>query len=220
MEDNDCFKSILMEDFNNLTNKITVLENDLVKVKKENSSLKINLNKLESIVEKLCNHLNLNMNNIGESNSPNVKKSIPSSMVKTSNNGEEETWLYYVKVGEKRENILKALEMKNDTQILEFNTLLWTDENKMLINVLQNFKKFQEFAQDWQNMNNKQLKHYVHEIVSSNFINDFVFLLKGLPNKKSKSYDQVLSFICTFTGIIFNICEEMEKNNDSLGIFN
>jgi len=220
MEDNDCFKSILMEDFNNLTNKITVLENDLVKVKKENSSLKINLNKLESIVEKLCNHLNLNMNNIGESNSPNVKKSIPSSMVKTSNNGEEETWLYYVKVGEKRENILKALEMKNDTQILEFNTLLWTDENKMLINVLQNFKKFQEFAQDWQNMNNKQLKHYVHEIVSSTLINDFVFLLKGLPNKKSKSYDQVLSFICTFTGIIFNICEEMEKNNDSLGIFN
>ena len=97
MEDNDCFKSILMEDFNNLTNKITVLENDLVKVKKENSSLKINLNKLESIVEKLCNHLNLNMNNIGESNSPNVKKSIPSSMVKTSNNGEEETWLYMSK---------------------------------------------------------------------------------------------------------------------------
>ena len=209
MEDNDCFKSILMEDFNNLTNRITTLESELTKVKKENYGLKININKLESIVETICTKLN-----ISQTTSP--KKS--NEVVTSKNANEEETWLYYVKVGEKKDKILKALEMKNDTQIVEFNTLLWTDENKMLINILQNFKKFQEFSQDWQNMNNKQLKHYIHEIVSSMLINDIIFLLKGLPNKKSSNYDNCLSFICTFTGIIFNTCEELEKNNESLGI--
>jgi len=216
MEDNDCFKSILMEDFNNLTSKVSLLEADLIKVKKENYSMKININRLESIVEKLCSHLNLNMNNIlGES--PTTQKKTSVNVEKNTN--EEETWLYYVKVGEKKENILKALEMKSETQIMEFNTLLWTDENKMLINILQNFKKFQEFSQDWVNMTNKQLKHYIHEIISSMLINDIVFLLKGLPTKKANLYDQILSFICTFTGIIFNTCGELEKNNEYMGIY-
>jgi len=69
-----------------------------------------------------------------------------------------------VKVGEKKENILKALEMKSETQIMEFNTLLWTDENKMLINILQNFKKFQEFSEDWVNMTNIKILIELHQL--------------------------------------------------------
>ncbi len=212
--DDDCFKSILMEDFNNLTNKVTKLETEFNKLKKENYSLKINVNKLESVIEKISSHLNLNLTTIGLGDS-NKKNTIDT--VKGSN--EEETWLYYVKTGEKKDKIRKALDLSTETPFIEFNTLVWGDENKMLINILQNFKKFQEFSEDWASMTNKQLKHYVKAIVSSTLINDVVFLLKGLPSKKLSNYDQLLALICTFTGIIFNTCEEMEKNDESIGKF-
>lgn len=87
----------------------------------------------------------------------------------------------------------------------------------MLNNILSHFSKIHDFA-EYNKMSNKELKSTVKRILGELLSLDLVFILRNLPKKNTISYDSVMSNIASFSGIIYNTYEEMEDNNEVLGI--
>ena len=88
----------------------------------------------------------------------------------------------------------------------------------MLKNILHKLGSIHDFTQDYSSSSIKELKSIVMKILSEILSLDLVFILRNLPKKKSNTYDQIMSNIATFSGILYNTYEELQDNNEALGI--
>jgi hypothetical protein len=185
--------------------KLLQLETQVKKLANENMSLKAKVNNLEILVERICTQMNIK--------SPDIPP------IKTlSEDNEEETWLYYVQKGVSKDKIINQLNYKQDDYgVIEIKVDSWVNEKQMYIDILSKFEKFKEFIEDWNGMSQSQLDHYLKTILSSSLISDVVIILRGLPGKTNKNYENIMSQIASLAGLMFNTWEEMEVNSDLMG---
>jgi hypothetical protein len=189
-----------------LNSKINQLEAQIKKLTNENMSLKAKVNNLEITVEKICSQMNIKA---------------PETKIKTfdADNSEEETWLYYVKKGMPKEKITAKLGFTKPDNLIAIDVSVagWLSEKQMYIDILNQFEKFKEFAEDWNGMSESQLEHYLHTILSSSLVSDVVVLLRTLPLKANKNYEKIMSNIASLAGLMYNSWEELEVNNELIG---
>ncbi len=91
-------------------------------------------------------------------------------------------------------------------------------KSEMLNNILHKLCSIHDFTAVYKNSSMKELKSLVKKILSEILSLDLVFILRNLPKKTSSTYDQIMSNIASFSGILYNTYEEMEDNNEALGI--
>jgi predicted nuclease with TOPRIM domain len=190
--------------------KISKLEEQVKKLGNENNVLKAKLNNLENILEKVCAQLKI-QTNLG-SNS-DIKTSI---IVKTEDEIEE-TWLYYIKKNVSKDKIVNALNFGRTPVVIELKVDDWANENNVLIDMLNSFPKFKEFSEDWSSMSNQQLIHFLQTILSSTLVSDTVIILRNIPLKSHRNYDNILANIATVAEIMYTTWEELEDNNELMG---
>jgi len=91
-------------------------------------------------------------------------------------------------------------------------------KSEMLKNILQKLGSIHDFTAVYNNSSIKELKSLVKKILSEILSLDLVFILRNLPKKSSNTYDLIMSNIASFSGILYNTYEELEDNNEALGI--
>lgn len=192
-----------------LVGKVLKLENTVKKLTSENNSLKVKINNLESIVQKICEQLKI---------SDLSKMDLPNKNTQSLNQDElEETWLYYIKSGVTLEKIKQKLNFDQEAVLIELKAELWDDEKKVLIDLLNSFPKYEEYSEDWSSMSIKQLKNYLQTILSSSLLGDFCIVLRNLPSKNENKYDTVLSHVATLAEIMYSTWQELEVSNELMG---
>jgi hypothetical protein len=198
-------------DNDKLSCKIEKMSEQIKKLTKENETLKAKVNYLEHLMENLCSNLNI---------PTNFSKIILEEKVRTEAKSEEieETWLFWIKSGISLEKINQKLNFTKDNSFtVEVNVDDWNEEKNFYISLLSKFTKFKEFSDDWSNMNDKHLKHYLQSILSSTMVNDTAIILRNLPTKKMKRYDEIVSNIAMLAGLLFNTWEELETAHEMIG---
>lgn len=203
----DCNNDYEME---KLKGKIKKMSTVINKLSKENAKLKANMNNMEVTLERVCNHLGLHMNKMISTSTHNLMK---------DNIEEEETWLYCIKIGTEKEKIMSALGVQEieSTVYIEITANSLIDERRMYVSLLQNYKNFAEFADDWESMSLKELSHYFQSILSANLVNETVIVIRNIPNKKDKLYEGFMTQIAILAGIMFKCWNELTTNKELVG---
>jgi hypothetical protein len=200
LDDNNIFQ----EKVNKRLNK---QELEMKKLRKENSILKSRVNNLELFMQNLLFQLDL-------------KNKINKDLFIGSNDEIEESWLYWIKNGKSKNDLLKLLKIEdNDKEKKTFfeemdSNEYCLDEKKMLTEILKNIQNFKTFSDDWKTMDLEQLNIYLGNIFNSLMINNTVFILRKIPGKNHKNYEKILSNIATLAGIMYYSWEEINSLNE------
>lgn len=206
---NDLLKNYISELLNErLPTKLEKFTLQIKQLYRENTSLKAKVNNLEDIVEKLCIKLNLNSN---------FATTQEDDIFDEKKDEIEETWLYWVKTGLTIEEIIQKLNFSHSAFSIDVQVHGWSEEKQVYHTILSNILKSEEFSDDWSGMNNKELQHHLKSILSANFRNDTVVVLRNLPERKNKNYDAIMSNLAMFVGFMFNAWEELEITQESIG---
>lgn len=225
-----------------LSNRVSYLE-DLVKKLCEKEGITQNLSALPPINPPMNKHLNNskllssniiinNNNNPSTSQSTNIsihRKNLPSiqsAKSKTTTTKEfiiekEETWLYYILSSPKisTDKILTLLNITDpDRTILELNSNDFIDEASFYNKLLEKFESFNEYKQDFQNMELNQVINYFEEIFEVTLMSDTIIIIRDVPVKKNINYDNFMIIIATFIERIHRIFNNIiQKEADSEG---
>ena len=190
-----------------LVKKLNKQELDLKKLRKENSILKSRVNNIESILQDLLYQLDL-------------KNKINKNLIQVVSDEIEESWLYWVDKGLKKEEILKILKISETEDkphiFIELKVDEWLDEKKMISEILKNIQNFKKFPDDWITMDTEQLNCYLGNIFNSLMMNHTVIILRGIPSKNQKNYEKVLSNVATLAGIMYYSWEELNSFADEV----
>jgi len=180
---------------------------EMKKLRKENSILKSRINNLELFMQNLLFQLDL-------------KNKINKDLFISTNDEVEESWLYWVKCGKSKNDLLKALNIEgqnseNKPFFMEMNTNdFCLDEKKMISEILKLIQNHKKFSDDWTSMDLEQLNIYLGNILNSLMINDTVIILRKIPGKNHKNYEKLLSNIATLAGIMYYSWEEVNSLNE------
>ena len=178
---------------------------EMKKLRKENSILKSRINNLELFMQNLLFQLDL-------------KNKINKDLFIGSNDEVEESWLYWVKTGKSKDELLKALKIENKTtkdkkvffMDMDANEVC-LEEKKMLSEILKFIQNYKKFPDDWTSMDSEQLNIYLGNILNSLIVHDTVMILKNIPGKNHKNYEKMLSNIATLAGIMYYSWEELNS---------
>jgi hypothetical protein len=213
LDDNNIFQ----EKVNKRLNKQDL---EMKKLRKENSILKSRVNNLELFMQNLLFQLDL-------------KNKINKDLFIGSNDEIEESWLYWIKCGKSKNDLLKLLKIEetdnenknSEKEILKEkeNKVFFEemdsneyclDEKKMLTEILKKIQNFKNFSDDWKTMDLEKLNIYLGNILNSLMVNDTVIILKKIPGKNHKNYEKILSNIATLAGIMYYSWEEINSLNE------
>ena len=227
-----------------LTNRVSYLE-ELVKKLCEKQGIPMNINNLPPIIgpnkyssntKLLSNNIIINNNNstnfsntnisLNKKKLPSISQSINLNESKTTKDfviEKEETWLYYILTPPKSttEKILSLLNITDpDRTVLELSSNDFIDENGFYIKLLEKFESFNEYNQDFQNMEISQVISYFEEIFEVTLMSDTIIIIRDVPIKKNLNYDNFMVIIATFIERIhriFNSVLQKENDNDGFG---
>ena len=88
------------------------------------------------------------------------------------------------------------------------------------IKLLEKFESFNEYNQDFQNMEISQVISYFEEIFEVTLMSDTIIIIRDVPIKKNLNYDNFMVIIATFIERIhriFNSVLQKENDNDGFG---
>lgn len=200
LDDNNIFQ----EKVNKRLNK---QELEMKKLRKENSILKSRVNNLELFMQNLLFQLDL-------------KNKINKDLFIGSNDEIEESWLYWIKCGKSKNDLLNLLKIEAEENNDKKNKVFFEEmdsnefcleEKKMLIEILKKIQIFKKFSDDYKNMDIEQLNVYLGNIFNTLMVNDTVIILRKIPGKNHKNYEKILSNIATLAGIMYYSWEEINS---------
>ena len=221
-----------------LVHRIIYLE-ELVKKICEKENIPVNFNSLPALtnakkyVIKLNPNTPLNSLNYQKKNLPSISQSQVISNPIISNNKfqkdliekeeKEETWLYYILFSQKlsTDKILSLLNITDpDKTVLELSSNDFVNDYSLYVKLLAQFETFNEYNQDFQNMETPQVVNYFEEIFEVTLMSDTVIIIRNIPSKKSQNYEEIMGIIAGLINRvqkIFNKVIEKENNDEDEG---
>jgi hypothetical protein len=221
-----------------LVHRIIYLE-ELVKKICEKENIPVNFNSLPSLtnakkyVIKLNPNISLTPLNYQKKNLPSISQSQVISNPIISNNKfqkdliekeeKEETWLYYILFSQKlsTDKILTLLNITDpDKTVLELSSNDFVNDYSLYVKLLAQFETFNEYNQDFQNMETPQVVNYFEEIFEVTLMSDTVIIIRNIPSKKSQNYEEIMGIIAGLINRvqkIFNKVIEKENNDEDEG---
>ena len=222
-----------------LVHRIIYLE-ELVKKICEKENIPVNFNSLPALtnakkyVIKLNPNISLTPLNYQKKNLPSISQSQVISNPIISNNKfqkdliekeeKEETWLYYILFSQKlsKDKILTLLNITDpDKTVLELSSNDFVNDYSLYVKLLAQFETFNEYNQDFQNMETPQVVNYFEEIFEVTLMSDTVIIIRNIPSKKSQNYEEIMGIIAGLINRvqkIFNKVIEKENNDEDEGI--
>ena len=220
-----------------LVHRIIYLE-ELVKKICEKESIPVNFNSLPSItaskkcIIKLNPNIPLNLNsNYTKKNLPSISQSqVISNPIISSNKiikniinkeEKEETWLYYILSSSKytTEKILSLLNITDPNKtVLEISSNNFVNEYSLYIKLLEKFETFNDYNNDFINMETPQIISYFEEIFEVTLMSDTVIIIRDIPSKKNSNYEELMGLIVGLINRVQKIYDNAEgKDNDEEG---
>ena len=221
-----------------LVHRIIYLE-ELVKKICEKENIPVNFNSLPALtnakkyVIKLNPNISLTPLNYQKKNLPSISQSQVISNPIISNNKfqkdliekeeKEETWLYYILFSQKlsTDKILTILNITDpDKTVLELSSNDFVNDYSLYVKLLAQFETFNEYNQDFQNMETPQVVNYFEEIFEVTLMSDTVIIIRNIPSKKSQNYEEIMGIIAGLINRvqkIFNKVIEKENNDEDEG---
>ena len=221
-----------------LVHRIIYLE-ELVKKICEKENIPVNFNSLPALtnakkyVIKLNPNISLTPLNYQKKNLPSISQSQVISNPIISNNKfqkdliekeeKEETWLYYILFSQKlsTDKILTLLNINDpDKTVLELSSNDFVNDYSLYVKLLAQFETFNEYNQDFQNMETPQVVNYFEEIFEVTLMSDTVIIIRNIPSKKSQNYEEIMGIIAGLINRvqkIFNKVIEKENNDEDEG---
>ena len=135
----------------------------------------------------------------------------------------EETWLYYILFSQKlsTDKILTLLNITDpDKTVLELSSNDFVNDYSLYVKLLAQFETFNEYNQDFQNMETPQVVNYFEEIFEVTLMSDTVIIIRNIPSKKSQNYEEIMGIIAGLINRvqkIFNKVIEKENNDEDEG---
>ena len=218
-----------------LVHRIIYLE-ELVKKICEKESIPVNFNSLPSIttskkcIIKLNPNIPLNLNsNYTKKNLPSISQSqVISNPIISSNKivkniinkeEKEETWLYYILSSSKytTEKILSLLNITDPNKtVLEISSNNFVNEYSLYIKLLEKFETFNDYNNDFINMETPQIISYFEEIFEVTLMSDTVIIIRDIPSKKNSNYEELMGLIVGLINRVQKIYDNAEgKDNDN-----
>ena len=218
-----------------LVHRIIYLE-ELVKKICEKESIPVNINSLPSIatskkcIIKLNPNIPLNLNsNYTKKNLPSISQSqVISNPIISSNKiikniinkeEKEETWLYYILSSSKytTEKILSLLNITDPNKtVLEISSNNFVNEYSLYIKLLEKFETFNDYNNDFINMETPQIISYFEEIFEVTLMSDTVIIIRDIPSKKNSNYEELMGLIVGLINRVQKIYDNAEgKDNDN-----
>ena len=218
-----------------LVHRIIYLE-ELVKKICEKESIPVNFNSLPSIttskkcIIKLNPNIPLNLNsNYTKKNLPSISQSqVISNPIISSNKiikniinkeEKEETWLYYILSSSKytTEKILSLLNITDPNKtVLEISSNNFVNEYSLYIKLLEKFETFNDYNNDFINMETPQIISYFEEIFEVTLMSDTVIIIRDIPSKKNSNYEELMGLIVGLINRVQKIYDNTEgKDNDN-----
>lgn len=218
-----------------LVHRIIYLE-ELVKKICEKESIPVNFNSLPSIttskkcIIKLNPNIPLNLNsNYTKKNLPSISQSqVISNPIMSSNKiikniinkeEKEETWLYYILSSSKytTEKILSLLNITDPNKtVLEISSNNFVNEYSLYIKLLEKFETFNDYNNDFINMETPQIISYFEEIFEVTLMSDTVIIIRDIPSKKNSNYEELMGLIVGLINRVQKIYDNAEgKDNDN-----
>ncbi len=221
-----------------LVHRIIYLE-ELVKKICEKENIPVNFNSLPALTNAKKYVIKLNPNtsltplNYQKKNLPSISQSQVISNPIISNNKfqkdliekeeKEETWLYYILFSQKlsTDKILTLLNITDpDKTVLELSSNDFVNDYSLYVKLLAQFETFNEYNQDFQNMETPQVVNYFEEIFEVTLMSDTVIIIRNIPSKKSQNYEEIMGIIAGLINRvqkIFNKVIEKENNDEDEG---
>ena len=221
-----------------LVHRIIYLE-ELVKKICEKENIPVNFNSLPALTNAKKYVIKLNPNtsltplNYQKKNLPSISQSQVISNPIISNNKfqkdliekeeKEETWLYYILFSQKlsTDKILTLLNITDpDKTVLELSSNDFVNDYSLYVKLLAQFETFNEYNQDFQNMETPQVVNYFEEIFEVTLMSDTVIIIRNIPSKKSQNYEEIMGIIAGLINRvqkIFNKDIEKENNDEDEG---
>lgn len=217
-----------------LVHRIIYLE-ELVKKICEKENIPVNFNSLPALtnakkyVIKLNPNISLTPLNYQKKNLPSISQSQVISNPIISNNKfqkdliekeeKEETWLYYILFSQKlsTDKILTLLNITDpDKTVLELSSNDFVNDYSLYVKLLAQFETFNEYNQDFQNMETPQVVNYFEEIFEVTLMSDTVIIIRNIPSKKSQNYEEIMGIIAGLINRVQKIFNKVieKKNND------
>ena len=218
-----------------LVHRIIYLE-ELVKKICEKESIPVNFNSLPSIttskkcIIKLNPNIPLNLNsNYTKKNLPSISQSqVISNPIISSNKivknlinkeEKEETWLYYILSSSKytTEKILSLLNITDPNKtVLEISSNNFVNEYSLYIKLLEKFETFNDYNNDFINMETPQIISYFEEIFEVTLMSDTVIIIRDIPSKNNSNYEELMGLIVGLINRVQKIYDNAEgKDNDN-----
>ena len=209
---------------------------ELVKKICEKESIPVNFNSLPSIttskkcIIKLNPNIPLNLNsNYTKKNLPSISQSqVISNPIISSNKivkniinkeEKEETWLYYILSSSKytTEKILSLLNITDPNKtVLEISSNNFVNEYSLYIKLLEKFETFNDYNNDFINMETPQIISYFEEIFEVTLMSDTVIIIRDIPSKKNSNYEELMGLIVGLINRVQKIYDNAEgKDNDN-----
>lgn len=210
--DGDLLENLIIDDNEFFKDKINKRLNkqdlEIKKLKKENSILKSRVNNLEVFLQSLVYQLDL-------------KNKLNKDLILGATDEVEESWLYWVKKGQSKEDIFQLLKLKSNREKENFFLELeanetFLDEKTMICEILKIIHNQKKFPDDWQSMDIHQLNIYLGNIFNSLMMNDTIIFVKSIPNKNQKNYEKILSNLATLAGIMYYSWEELNSFSEEI----
>jgi hypothetical protein len=201
IDDNEFFKD-------KINKRLNKQDLEIKKLRKENSILKSRVNNVEVFLQNLLYQLDL-------------KNKINKDLILGAADEIEESWLYFVKKGQSKEDIFRLLKLNSDKEKekfffeLEANEI-FIDEKKMICQILKSFQTQKKFPDDWQSMDKEQLNIYLGNIFNSLMMHDTIIYVRSIPNKTQKNYENILSNLATLAGIMYYSWEELNSFSEEV----
>ena len=218
-----------------LVHRIIYLE-ELVKKICEKESIPVNFSSLPSIttskkcIIKLNPNIPLNLNsNYTKKNLPSISQSqVISNPIISSNKivkniinkeEKEETWLYYILSSSKytTEKILSLLNITDPNKtVLEISSNNFVNEYSLYIKLLEKFETFNDYNNDFINMETPQIISYFEEIFEVTLMSDTVIIIRDIPSKNNSNYEELMGLIVGLINRVQKIYDNAEgKDNDN-----
>lgn len=201
IDDNEFFKD-------KINKRLNKQDSEVKKLRKENSILKSRVNNLEVFLQNLLNQLDL-------------KNRINKDLILGATDEIEESWLYWVKKGQSKDDIFKLLKLnlnnENEKFFLELDANeTFVDEKKMICQILKSIQSQKKFPDDWLSMDKDQLNLYLGNIFNSLMMHDTTILVRSIPNKRQKNYESILSNLANLAGIMYYSWEELNSFSEEV----
>lgn len=218
-----------------LVHRILYLE-ELVKKLCEKESISVNFNSLPSITPpkksmiKLINpNIQINSINYQKKNLPSISQSQVilnpiSTMSKFSKNTlnkeeKEDTWIYYILSSQNltTKKIISLLNISDPNKtILEISANDFVNEYSLYIKLLEKFETFNDYNNDFINMETPQIISYFEEIFEVTLMSDTVIIIRDIPSKKNSNYEELMGLIVGLINRVQKIYDNAEgKDNDN-----